>query len=234
MRFLQNSDYYKYIKQNVLEQVINSDYDLLTDVENASILEVSGYIGVRYDRAQIFAILNDYDSAISYALDARVKYIEPAYVTGTSYSIADRVAWTDGFIYEAIQATTGTEDPTDVAYWTQIQEDGLLYYVIATSGTTAGVKPDLTPAEYTLGDTRNPLILQILIDVILYKVLKRTNPRNIPQLRVDAYNEAKLMLDQINKGEIMAYDLPDNTANAEFSNTIVTGSSRTTKTSTYY
>jgi hypothetical protein len=186
MRFLQNSDYYKYIKQNVLEQVINSDYDLLTDVENASILEVSGYIGVRYDRAKIFASINDYDNAISYPLDTRVLY------------------------------------------------NGSLYYVIAENGTTAGALPDATPLEYTLGDTRNPLILQILIDVVLFKILKRTNPRNIPQLRVDAYNEAKLMLDQINKGEIMAYDLPDNTANAEFSNTIVTGSSRTTKTSTYY
>ena len=234
MRFLQNSDYYKYIKQNVLEQVINNDYDLLIDVENASILEVSGYIGVRYDRAQVFAALNDYDSAISYVLDTRVKYVEPAYVSGTSYSITDRVAWTDGFIYEAIQATSGTQDPTDAAYWTQIQENGLLYYVIATSGTTAGVKPDLTPAEYTLGDTRNPLIVQILIDVILYKVLKRTNPRNIPQLRVDSYDEAKTMLDQINKGEIMAFDLPLRTDSAEYSNTIVTGSSTTTKTSTYY
>jgi hypothetical protein len=234
MRFLQDSDYLRQIKQNVLDQILNDDYTLLLDVENSSILEVSGYIGVRYDRTKIFAILNEYDSTISYALDARVKYIEPAYVSGDIYGIGDRVDWTDGNIYTAIQETTGAEDPTDAAFWTQVQESGLLYYVIATAGTTAGLKPDLATTEYTLGDTRNPLIVRMLIDMVLYHIASRINPRNIPELRVNRYDETKTMLDQINKGALMGYDLPENADTAEYSNTIVTGSSRDVKTSTYY
>jgi hypothetical protein len=234
MRFLQDSDYLKQIKQNVLDQILNDDYTLLLDVERSSILEVSGYIGVRYDRTKIFSVLKEYDSSISYSLDARVKYIEPDYETGVVYGIGYRVDWTDGYIYTAIQETTGAEDPTDLAYWTQLQESGLLYYVIDENGTTAGSKPDVATTEYTLGDTRNPLIVRMLIDIILFHLVSRINPRNIPELRVTRYDEAKTMLDQINKGALMGYDLPANEDTTEYSNTIVTGSSREVKTSTYY
>ena len=190
MRFLQDSDYLRQIKQNVLDQILNDDLTLLLEVEKSSILEMSGYIGIRYDREQIFAVINDYDNAISYSLDARVRY------------------------------------------------NGTLYYVIAENGTTPGALPDATPSEYSEGDTRNPLIVRMLIDMVLYQISKRTNPRNIPELRVDAYNEAKTMLVEINKGEVMGFDLPYNTANATFSETIVTGNSNPntdgTKTSQYY
>ena len=233
MRFLQDSDYLRLIKDNVLDQILENDYDLLLDVETSSILEMSGYIGIRYDRNSIFAVINDYDAAIAYAFESRVKYIEPDFATGTNYSIGNRVDFTDGFIYECIQATTGTEDPTDPLFWTQIQESELLYSVIDENGATAGLKPDLNPLVYQLGDTRNQLIVETLIDIVLYKISKRINPRNIPQLRVDAYDNAKIMLDQLNKGEIMGFDLPENSDNEGFSPTIVSGNS-TTKFSTFY
>lgn len=60
--------------------------------------------------------------------------------------------------------------------------------------TIIGYVPDLT--EWTVvasnywieGDNRNALVLQIMIDVVLYHILSRIQPRNIPDLRKERYD----------------------------------------------
>ncbi len=233
MRFLQDSDYTLYIKPNVLNQILGNDLSVLSSFEDSSILEMAGYFGVRFDTNAIFAVINDYDSSVSFPLLTRVKYIEPDFESSVNYSIGDRVDFTDGNIYQCIQATTGTQDPTDSAYWSIVQESGLLYNVIAEDGTTVGSKPDIATTEYSLGDTRNRWVIQILIDIVLYHACSRINPRNVPDLRFDRYQEAKDQLKKINKGELFGLGLPEQQENADFAPSVIYGNS-TIKQSTYY
>ena len=46
-----------------------------------------------------------------------------------------------------------------------------------------------------------------MLEMVLYEIHKVINPRNIPQLRIDAYNECMNTLEKISKGSITA-DLP--------------------------
>lgn len=59
------------------------------------------------------------------------------------------------------------------------------------TGTTyyfSGVNPTQNTTYWTKGDNRNPQIVLYLIDIILYHLHSRINPRNIPELREIRYN----------------------------------------------
>lgn len=77
----------------------------------------------------------------------------------------------------------------------------------ANQATTAGEDPASTPAKWDAGDTRNELIKMYLIDVVLYHLHGRINPRNIPELRLTRRDEAINWLKMINEGKITV-DLP--------------------------
>lgn len=57
------------------------------------------------------------------------------------------------------------------------------------------------------GTDRNPLILMVTIDILLYHLHSRLNPRQIPEIRQKRYDEAKRMLEDIMKG-LIEIDLP--------------------------
>ena len=50
------------------------------------------------------------------------------------------------------------------------------------------------------GDDRNPLIIQYLVDIMLYHLHSRITPRNVPQIRIDRYNTSLVWLDKVNEG----------------------------------
>lgn len=52
------------------------------------------------------------------------------------------------------------------------------------------------------GDNRNPNIVESYIDITLYKVHKGIAPRNIPELRVKAYDDAIDNLEKYADGRI--------------------------------
>lgn len=55
---------------------------------------------------------------------------------------------------------------------------------------------------------RNPVILMYAIDITLYHLHSRINPRKIPELRKERYQSAKEWLDLVQKGERNPVDLP--------------------------
>ena len=67
--------------------------------------------------------------------------------------------------------------------------------------TTGGTL--LTDANFfALGDPRNPLVLQFLIEIVLYNIHKRISPQNIPTIRSLAYERAIEWLEQVQRGYI--------------------------------
>ena len=52
-----------------------------------------------------------------------------------------------------------------------------------------GIYPDLdTTGTWTKGDNRNPIVVQYMMDIVLYHLHARINPRNVPELRLIRYD----------------------------------------------
>lgn len=99
---------------------------------------------------------------------------EPEYVNTTVYAAGDLV-WYDDIVYTALSATVGNL-PTNTQFWTA----GATY-------SFTGAYPDDT-TKWTKGDNRNQQIVMYLIDITLYHLHSRINPRNIPELRAIRYD----------------------------------------------
>ena len=78
--------------------------------------------------------------------------------------------------------------------------NGTFYTCLAD--TVAGEDPIDTPAKWQAGDTRPAQIITYLIDITLYHLHARINPRNIPELRGQRRDEAINWLKMINEGKI--------------------------------
>jgi hypothetical protein len=84
----------------------------------------------------------------------------------------------------------GMDFPVNVPVIPGYDDDNILSGFISIIGYI----PDLT--EWSViasncwieGDNRNPMILQLMVDVVLYHILSRIQPRNIPDLRKERYD----------------------------------------------
>jgi len=102
------------------------------------------------------------------------------------------------FITLAVYDNTVAYAEGDLVAYATIDDD--LYS--ANQATTAGENPVSTPAKWDKGDTRDQLIKMHLIDLTLYHLHSRINPRNIPELRLTRRDEAIAWLKMVNKGEL--------------------------------
>ena len=67
---------------------------------------------------------------------------------------------------------------------------------------------DVVPSNFfTKGDNRSRTIKKILINLAVFELHKLINPRNIPDLRLEAKDDAMMILKEISSGKIQA-DLP--------------------------
>jgi phage gp36-like protein len=77
----------------------------------------------------------------------------------------------------------------------------------AVEDALTGVSPVDDPTKWTKGDTRNPLIKMHLVDMTLYHLHSRINPRNIPEFRIARRDDCISWLKMVAKGQITV-DLP--------------------------
>lgn len=110
----------------------------------------------------------------------------------TKYSVGNMVWYADK-VYTAVVENIAVTPDSSVATWGA----GVAYSV------TAGTKP--TNATYfTRGDNRNQQIVLYMIDICLYHLHSRINPRNIPTLRGLRYEEAIKWLNMVASGTVTA------------------------------
>lgn len=110
------------------------------------------------------------DKALFYA-----KLPYPEYDNTATYAVGTQV-WYNDSVYTNTVSTTGVL-PTNTGFWSA----GVPYTV------TAGTLPTDT-TKWTAGDNRNQQIVMYLIDITLYHLHSRINPRNIPDLRKERYD----------------------------------------------
>lgn len=110
-------------------------------------------------------------------LDKALFYVTlpyPEYDAETTYSAGD-IVWYKDKTYTCLQPCLNVL-PTVSQIWGT-----------GTEYTITGVYPD-DSTKWTTGDNRNQQIVLFLIDITLYHLHSRINPRNIPDLRKERYN----------------------------------------------
>ena len=118
---------------------------------------------------------------------------DPEYDFYTVYVVGDKV-WYKNKKYTALMGSSNLTPDLNPTIWGQ-----------GTTYTVTALPTDTT--KWTAGDNRNPLMVATMIDVTLYHVHSRISPRNIPELRVKRYDDAKEWLRNCARGEMTA-DIP--------------------------
>lgn len=88
-------------------------------------------------------------------------------------------------------------------------DTGLFYISLVDSNL--GNTPDSSPSEWKqddLADPRSPKIKTVTIDIAIYDINTRLNPRNIPEIRKERRDEAERWLVRISKGTVNSTNLP--------------------------
>lgn len=136
---------------------------------------------------------------VQYAL-FYAKYPNPLFTLTNNYNIGDLVFWGTSS-WRCLRATDhgSHEGALQSVYSQQIPFNNIFPDAIGQTQWTA-----IAPIPYTIpattdilnttywapGDNRNQELLNYTIDIALYRVHKRIAPRNIPDLRVKAYDDA--------------------------------------------
>lgn len=189
--FLLAGDYDTQVRPDILGIITDDTERIRTQAELAAIEQVKTVVSARHDVACIFPRILPYISTVSYAeedqvasngvlyeaLQVAVGQAPPVqYSDGIDYAAGTKVM-ANGLTYTCILDTTGTQHPTDATYWT------------------------LDAAPYwTLSTRRNPYLVMVLVDIVLYHVHSRISPNNIPKLRLDRYQEAMDWLHEVAMG----------------------------------
>lgn len=202
MRYLTLSDFDSKISRENFDVVTGSSEAVVTEVEGDVIDEISSYLGTRYDTAKIFIYYVPFVVSESFAIGTVLYLSAPKYDINKAYALND-LATDDVKVFKALQA--GTNKPfTDAAYWVEIGNNNAFYTV--KTADAAGILSNSD--HYTAGDPRNALIKRYTVDIVLYELHCRINPRNIPEFRMqrrdDAINWLKLVQN------------PRNNVNADF------------------
>lgn len=255
-RLLTNFDYDKQIQEANLDQIVESNYQILRDAEQAAQAEMISYLVQRYLTANVFTDTTVFSNSVTYYaknliyLDAVAFNSATVYLTGQLVlqagnvysSIAGSAAhafnaseWNllgvqNSFFYVSLpkpefdlatEYTAGTEVWYDNKTYTCAKPCiGILptvseFWGTGTTYTVSGILPTDT-TKWTAGDNRNQQIVMYLIDITLYHLHSRINPRNVPDLRKQRYNGdspndaggAIGWLKRVGKGEVTA-DLPN-------------------------
>jgi len=130
-----------------------------------------------------------------------VKLPEDDYVNTTSYVVGDKVYY-NNIEYTCLLNCKGIL-PTETGFWS-----------VGSAYTLTATYPDDT-TKWSEGDNRNQQIVMYLLDITLYHLHSRINPRNIPDLRKERYDGnnatqnggAIAWLKRVASGDITA-DLP--------------------------
>lgn len=115
------------------------------------------------------------------------------------YAKGTQVSYNGNF-YERTAYETGQTSgilPDNTTFWTLLENDVIPVGTLPSDNT-----------YWTYGDNRNQQVKVYMIDVCLYHLHSNINPRNIPQLRIDRYNNALNWCKMVNRGEITA-NLPE-------------------------
>lgn len=141
-----------------------------------------------------------------------VGYPHPLFNYQSFYNKSDLIFY-KGFVYTSLNQTSGYDhasylqlgNTTGQPYGNVFPDapNGSQYWGSKTAFTViAGT--DILNSKWVKGDNRSQQLVTYLIDIALYHVHSRIAPRNIPDLRIKRYDDAKNWLKACAKGDVTA------------------------------
>ena len=204
-RFLKTSDYLSIIQTVDLNQITENNPQNLYDSEVKAISRMRTKLVQRYMVDIELGSMTAYSASTHYRTRDRV--IAGEVITHvndfnrwdnkTEYATSDIVTDTNGYVYTAIAPSTN-QPLTNTTYWAKMIN-------VPTSNAT----------YWTAGDNRYPMFVELAMDMTLYNLHARINPRNIPELRIERNREALDQLDRWASGtdtaEVLTINSTDST-----------------------
>jgi len=184
-RFLKTSDYSSIIQTVDLNQITENTTQNLLDAEAKAIARMRTKLVQRYNvDVELGSSDTAYSASTHYRTKERVLQTTIYSVKefgfwekSTSYVVGDIKCNGDGYVYTCIVNNTNVE-LTNATYWTPMTN-------VTYTNTT----------YWQNVDNRYSLFIEIAMDLTLYNLYARINPRNIPTLRMDRNREALDLLD---------------------------------------
>lgn len=185
-RFLLDADYASIIQSADLTQITEGVAANLQQSEEKAISRMRTKLVQRYMVDIELGTMTAYNAATHYKTKQRVltgSTIDSVkafdrWISTTAYVIGNIVTDDDGYVYTCILASTNNE-LTNTTYWSPmiaVVNSNATYWNVAT-------------------DNRYPLFVELAMDMALYNLYARINPRNIPELRKERNREALDQLD---------------------------------------
>ncbi len=184
MGFIIRHDFDQLITQTDIDVITGADDHILVEAERSTQLEVKSYLRARFDVALMFPDVILWNLIRTNLVDEILFLTAPNWNNGSLYAVDDLVTWPDdNNVYKCIQVTTNSgsaQRPPEVAYWELIGVNDTLYTCILQN-----VGENLNNATYyTPTDPRDALLVRLMVDLMLYELHSRINPRMIPELRI--------------------------------------------------
>jgi len=226
MSYLTPRDYNKSIQADNLTQIIGGDTSILAAAELTAIEEATSYLVQKYDLSLELTDTPAWDNGTEYKAMQRVfqnaspfpiysaKLPKPLFQVSSYYNIGDMVFWRNK-IYTALRSSIFPDSVSQLQYgeigsvpnpnvFPDDPVNGPIYWGTGTDySIPAGTA--LTDTTYwTAGDNRSQQLLTYIIAITLFYVHMRIAPRNIPDLRVKAYDDAIKWLKACAKGDVTA------------------------------
>lgn len=186
--FILKHDLYSSIKKDELEVLLdesdNPTVDVNTSLE-ASVDEVASYIRHRYDADLVFVTSEYWKSSGQYAENDLVcLWAEPW--TAQVYGAGDIVERGE-LVYFTTDERLATEVPGVALGWVEMGAQGSYFQSLVGSNIDL---PTETASWSVVADSRNKLIRRHCIDLALYSLYARINPRQIPEHRIKLRDDA--------------------------------------------
>lgn len=203
-RFLKTSDYSSIIQAVDLAQITEGVDQNLFDSEIKAISRMRTKLVQRYLVDIELGTMTAFSASTHYRTRDRV--INGETITHvndfnrwdktTDYLTGNIVTDDNGYVYTALSNNTNTK-LTDAGVWQPMVN-------VLTSNAT----------YWTVGDNRYPMFVELAMDMTLYNLHARINPRNIPELRIERNREALDQLDRWASGTDTAEVLNINSADS--------------------
>lgn len=202
-RFLLTSDYSSIIQTVDLNQITENNTQNLFDAEAKAISRMRSKLAQRYMVDIELGEMDTYSASKHYRTKERILSSSTIYSvkkfslysSTKAYTTNDIVTDADGYVYTAIADCTNRV-LTDTNYW------AAMVNIINTN-----------TIYWEQKDNRYPLFVEVAMDLALYNLFSRINPRNIPDLRKERNREALDLLDEWASGTITAEVMEINPTN---------------------
>lgn len=146
------------------------------------------------------------------------KYPKPLFDLYALYNVGDQVFY-KGKIYTCAIKSTPQTFPADIqAEYYELRalpnvfpddpSRGAQYWGNGVAYTVPGNTEIDNTTYWTLGDNRSQQLVTYIIDMVLYHLHKRIAPRNIPDIRAKAYDDAHSWLRRAATGDDITANLP--------------------------